>query len=105
VPSPAGAFSAIPPWRRTAGPPLGTSCLASCRSCRELLDLLDGDLSDDEVLAGVVRRLGEPPATSQARDEAVRWASEAVAALAPLPPSPAHDALRAYAEAVVAPTA
>jgi hypothetical protein len=105
VPWPAGAFSARPPWRRTAGTPLGTSCLASCRSCRELLDLLHGDLSDDEVLADVVRRLAAHPATAQARDEAVRWAREAVAALDPLPLSPAQDALRAYAEAVVARTA
>jgi heptaprenyl diphosphate synthase len=75
------------------------------RSSGELLDLLDGDLSDDEVLADVVRRLAAHPATAQARDEAVRWAREAVAALDPLPPSPAQDALRAYAEAVVARTA
>ena len=46
----------------------------------------------------------EHPATAQARDEAVRWAREAVTALDPLPPSPARDALRAYAEAVVART-
>ena len=75
------------------------------RASGELLDLLDGDLSDDEVLADVVRRLADHPATTQARDEAVRWAREAVAALDPLPPSPARDALRAYAEAVVARTA
>jgi heptaprenyl diphosphate synthase len=72
---------------------------------RELLDLLDGDLSDDAVLADAVRRLALHPATGQARDEAVRWARDAVAALEPLPPSPAHEALRAYAEAVVARTA
>ena len=74
------------------------------RASRELLDLLDGDLSGDEVLADVVLRLGEHPATAQARDEAVRWAREAVTVLDPLPPSPARDALRAYAEAVVART-
>ncbi len=72
---------------------------------RDLLDVLDGDLSDDAVLADVVRRLAVHPATAQARDEAVRWAREAVEALEPLPPSAAHQALRAYAEAVVARTA
>jgi heptaprenyl diphosphate synthase len=71
----------------------------------ELLDVLDGDLSDDAVLADAVTRLAAHPATEQARDEAVRWAREAVEALDPLPPSAAHEALRAYAEAVVARTA
>jgi heptaprenyl diphosphate synthase len=70
-----------------------------------LLAVLDGDLSDDAVLADAVARLAAHPATEQARQEAVRWAGDAVAALAPLPPSGAHDALRAYAEAVVARTA
>ncbi len=70
-----------------------------------LLAVLDGDLSDDAVLADAVARLAAHPATAQARDEAVRWARDAVAALEPLPPSAARDALRAYAEAVVARTA
>jgi heptaprenyl diphosphate synthase len=70
-----------------------------------LLAVLDGELSDDAVLADAVARLAAHPATEQAREEAVRWARDAVAALAPLPPSGAHDALRAYAEAVVARTA
>jgi heptaprenyl diphosphate synthase len=72
---------------------------------RALLDVLDGDLTDDAVLADAVRRLAVHPATAQARDEAVRWAREAVAALASLPPSAARDALVAYAEAVVTRTA
>jgi heptaprenyl diphosphate synthase len=71
---------------------------------RELLEVLDGDLSDDAVLSAAVRRLAAHPATAQARDEAVRWAREAVGALEPLPPSAAREALRAYAEAVVART-
>jgi heptaprenyl diphosphate synthase len=70
-----------------------------------LLAVLDGDLSDDAVLADAVARLAVHPATERAREEAVRWARDAVAALAPLSPSAAHDALRAYAEAVVARTA
>jgi len=72
---------------------------------RRLLGLLDGDLSDEGVLADAVTRLAAHPATGQARDEAVRWARSAVDALTPLPASAAHDALRAYAEALVARTA
>jgi heptaprenyl diphosphate synthase len=71
----------------------------------ELLRRLDGDLADDGVLADVMQRLAAHPATAQARDEAVRWARDAVDALASLPPSAARDALVAYAEAVVVRTA
>ena len=71
---------------------------------RRLLDLLDGDLSDDGALADAVARLAAHPATDRARDEAIRWARAAVDALEPLPPSAAHEALRAYAEALVART-
>jgi heptaprenyl diphosphate synthase len=71
----------------------------------ELLAVLDGDLSNDGVLADAVTRLAAHPATEQAREEAARWAGAAVAALVPLPASGAHEALQAYAEAVVARTA
>ncbi|MGZ4613022.1 MAG: polyprenyl synthetase family protein, partial [Kineosporiaceae bacterium] len=67
-----------------------------------LVAVLDGDLSDDAALADAVARLAAHPATELAREEALRWARAAVAALTPLPPSAASDALRAYAEAVVA---
>lgn len=67
-----------------------------------LVAVLDGDLSDDAALADAVARLAAHPATERAREEALRWARAAVAALTPLPPSAASDALRAYAEAVVA---
>ncbi|MFZ0157399.1 MAG: polyprenyl synthetase family protein [Kineosporiaceae bacterium] len=69
-----------------------------------LVALLDGDLSDDAVLADLVSRLGKHPATAQARAEANRWANDAVLALASLPESPARDALRDFASAVVART-
>ncbi len=69
-----------------------------------LVDLLDGDLSDDAVLADLVRRLREHPATALARAEAARWAFEAKQALAPLPASPALEALSDFAAAVVART-
>lgn len=71
---------------------------------RALVALLDGDLSDDAALEETVGRLREHPATGLAQVEAVRWAREAVAALDPLPASPAKQALQAFADAVVART-
>ena len=70
-----------------------------------LLAALDGDLSDDAVLADTVTRLAAHPVTGQARAEASRWAAEAVTSLDGLDPSPARDALRDFASAVVARTA
>jgi heptaprenyl diphosphate synthase len=70
-----------------------------------LVEMLDGDLSDDGSLAEVVGLLRVHPAMEQARGEAVRWAGEAVAALDSLPEGSPKDALRAFAEAVVARTA
>ncbi|MBK6872094.1 MAG: polyprenyl synthetase family protein [Kineosporiaceae bacterium] len=70
-----------------------------------LLAALDGDLADDAVLADVVARLAVHPVTGQARAEASRWAAEAAESLAALEPSPARDALRDFASAVVARTA
>jgi heptaprenyl diphosphate synthase len=63
--------------------------------------MLDADLSGDEALAEAVAALGRHPATAAARDEATRWADDAVAVLDPLPEGPAKQALRAFAEAVV----
>ena len=63
--------------------------------------LLDGDLSDDVLLAEAVVALREHSVTQQARDEANRWSAEAIEALDPLPVVPAKQALRAFAEAVV----
>jgi heptaprenyl diphosphate synthase len=66
----------------------------------DLLALLDGDLSDDAVLAEAVARLRAHPVTDQARAVAQRWAAEAVAALDPLPDTPAKRSLAAVAEAL-----
>jgi heptaprenyl diphosphate synthase len=66
-----------------------------------LVDLLDGDLSDDAVLHDLVSRLREHRATAAAAAQASGWARQAVDALAPLPPSAARDALRDFAAAVV----
>jgi len=72
---------------------------------RQLLALLDGDLSDDGALAEAVVRLREHPATELARTEAQRWGREAAAVLDPLPAGAAKDALQAFAHAVVDRTA
>jgi heptaprenyl diphosphate synthase len=70
-----------------------------------LVELLDGDLSDDGVLAEAVALLRAHPAMEQARSEAVRWARDAVKALDPLSDGACKQALRAFADAVVARTA
>jgi heptaprenyl diphosphate synthase len=70
----------------------------------EVVALLDTDLADDAALALAVAALSEHPATGAARAEAVRYAREAVAALDPLPESPAKQALADFAQAVVART-
>ncbi len=72
---------------------------------KELLELLDGDLSDDVVLADAVARLAAHPVTEQARAEANRWATGATELLERLPESTARDALTAFAAATVARTA
>ena len=44
--------------------------------------------ADDDRLAEAVQRLREHPVTAQAREVALGWAADAVAALAPLPDVP-----------------
>ncbi|MEU8095687.1 polyprenyl synthetase family protein [Streptomyces rubiginosohelvolus] len=67
----------------------------------ELVELLDGDLSGDEALAEVLRRLRAHPALEQARQDTVRYAQEARATLAPLPEGYAKAALEELCDAVV----
>ncbi|MEV6264885.1 polyprenyl synthetase family protein [Streptomyces sp. NPDC051784] len=68
---------------------------------KELVELLDGDLADDTVLAEALRRLRAHPALEQARRDTVRYAQEARAALAPLPECYAKAALEELCDAVV----
>ncbi|TVL93582.1 polyprenyl synthetase family protein [Streptomyces sp. SAJ15] len=68
---------------------------------RELCRMLDGDLTDDALLAEVLRRLRVHPALEQARRDTVRYAAEARAMLAPLPAGPAKAALEGLCDAVV----
>ncbi|MFB6815768.1 polyprenyl synthetase family protein [Streptomyces sp. NPDC056347] len=67
----------------------------------ELLELLDGDLSDDARHAEALRRLRAHPALEQARQASVRYAEEARATLTPLPDGYAKTALRELCDAVV----
>ncbi|WP_269853785.1 polyprenyl synthetase family protein [Streptomyces sp. RPT161] len=68
---------------------------------RRLVELLDGDLSDDARHAEALRLLRAHPALEQARRDTVRYADAARAALGPLPESAAKQALVALCDAVV----
>jgi len=81
------------------------AALSADPASQALVELLDGDLSEDAVLAEAVAALAAHPVTAQARAVANRWAAQAVETLGPLEPSAARDALRDFASAVVARTA
>ncbi len=66
-----------------------------------LLELLDGDLTDDAALAEALGLLRAHPALAQAREETYAVAREAQALLDPLPDSDAKAALQALALSVV----
>lgn len=70
-------------------------------SAAAVVAMLDADLTDDEALAEAVVALRSHPATAAARDEATRWAQDAIKILEPLPESAAKQALQSFAEAVV----
>lgn len=70
-------------------------------TAQELIEIIDAGLEDDAQLALAVRKLREHPALEEAYQLAKTWATDAVAALAPMPDSPVKDALRVFAEAVV----
>ncbi|MFD3520851.1 polyprenyl synthetase family protein [Streptomyces sp. NPDC058653] len=67
----------------------------------ELVELLDGDLTDDARHTEVLHRLRAHPALEQARRDTVRYAEEARTALAPLPECYAKSALLELCDAVV----
>ncbi|WP_314171452.1 polyprenyl synthetase family protein [Streptomyces winkii] len=68
---------------------------------RGLLDLLDGDLTDDARHAEVLKALRAHPALEQARQDTVRYANEAREMLTPLPDCAAKAALSQLCDAVV----
>ncbi|MCU1407905.1 MAG: polyprenyl synthetase family protein [Glaciihabitans sp.] len=57
--------------------------------------------TNDADLTAAIAELRDHPVTARTRDEANRWASEAVAALAPLPDGPVKKALTRFADTVV----
>ncbi|MEU6209334.1 polyprenyl synthetase family protein [Streptomyces sp. NPDC047023] len=67
----------------------------------ELVELLDGDLTDDARHAEVLTRLRAHPALEQARRDTIRYAEDARATLAPLPECFAKAALEELCDAVV----
>jgi heptaprenyl diphosphate synthase len=67
----------------------------------ELLELLDGDLTDDARHARALALLRVHPSLAQARAQTVSWADAARAALTALPDGSVRDALDALAEGVV----
>jgi heptaprenyl diphosphate synthase len=66
-----------------------------------LVELTSGPIHDDAQHAEALALLRAHPAMAQARAEARRWSDEARAALAPLPGSPARDALELLCDYVV----
>ncbi len=66
-----------------------------------LVEALDGDLSSDTALEGVLLALADAPQTRAARAEAERWSQRAVDALEPLPDGEVKDALVDFAREVV----
>ena len=68
---------------------------------RDVLALLDADLSDDADLAEAVAALREHEVVAVTRRRAVELARQAVTELAPLPAGPAKDAMIAFADALV----
>jgi len=68
----------------------------------ELLAALDGDLSDDDVLADAVAALAAHEVVAETRELVRQWADEAVAALDRVPDGAVRDALIAVAGMVAA---
>jgi heptaprenyl diphosphate synthase len=65
-----------------------------------LLELLDGDLTDDDRHAETLDLLRKHPAMDQAREYVVARANEAKALLTVLPEGPVREALEAFADIV-----
>ena len=71
----------------------------------DLVAALQGDLTDDAVLANVVAQIRDSDALAATLEAARTWSAQAVAALADLPQSPQKQALTNLAEAVITRTA
>jgi heptaprenyl diphosphate synthase len=66
-----------------------------------LLEAIDGDLTDDAVLADVVTRLRAHPVLDETAALATEWSRQAVGAIDGLPAGEVKDALVAFARALV----
>ncbi|GMA36110.1 hypothetical protein GCM10025876_23140 [Demequina litorisediminis] len=69
---------------------------------RQLLADIDGDLSDDAVLADVVARLAAHSVVDETSAKAREWAVRAEESVAGLPDGVVKDAFRAFSDALVA---
>jgi len=69
-------------------------------SDQALLAAIDGDLTDDAVLANVVARLRAHDVLVETRELATRYARDAEATLSPLPEGPVKAALASFATAL-----
>ncbi len=69
---------------------------------RQLIADIDGDLSDDGVLADVVARLAAHPVVDETSAKAREWAVRAEESVAPLPDGQVKAAFTAFADALVA---
>jgi heptaprenyl diphosphate synthase len=66
----------------------------------DLLAALDGDLSSDEALAGVLKRLRANPVMDEAAEVTRGWGDKARETLSGLPAGQARDALESLCDAV-----
>jgi heptaprenyl diphosphate synthase len=73
----------------------------AAKTDRDLVQLLDGDLSDDRALRDAVEGLRAHPVLDEARAVMTEWAEDARSTLAPLPAVPARDALESLCDFVV----
>jgi heptaprenyl diphosphate synthase len=71
------------------------------RQDRDLVALLESDLSTEGALAEAVAALRVHDVVGQTREQAATWAGDAVALLGPLPAGSVKDALAAFAQALV----
>lgn len=78
---------------------------AGDRASRDVVRLLEGDLSSDAALANAVDAMRDHPATADASKEARKWADDAVTAISPLPDGSVKQALSEFASIVVDRTA
>ncbi len=68
---------------------------------KELVELLDSDLSGDDALETAVTALRAHPVVDETRERAARYARAAVEVLGPVPAGPVKDSLVSVADALV----